>query len=105
MLTHNYKIDLMIPSQINKDVIFNEAISKIDNFCNIAIHSFITDRPREQNIGSIHIISGGDNKNSICYCPSKASGWKIQQPVQNMIFFVITERRFVYFNGENWEVI
>ena len=34
MLTNNYSLDLMLPSQPNKDVVFNEAITKIDSFCN-----------------------------------------------------------------------
>jgi Protein of unknown function (DUF2793) len=103
MQTNNYAITLMIPSQINKDVLFNEAICKIDSFCNIAILSFVPNIPEDLAIGTMHIISEGLNRNSICYNPSSAAGWKILNPIKNMIFFIISERRFFLFNGETWE--
>jgi hypothetical protein len=105
MYANNYKIDLMIPSQINKDVIFNEAIIKLDSFCNIAAESFILELPLEIIPGILYILSEGPNKHSICYSPSKASGWKIQKPTRNMIYYIKSESNFFCFNGENWEAI
>ena len=105
MITNNYGIELMIPSQVNKDVIFNEAISKLDGFCNMVIVSFIDSLPLELTIRSLHIISNGIDKNSICYCPSNASGWKLLKPTPNMIFYVKSERNFFCFNGDNWVAV
>ncbi len=105
MQTNNYGIDLMIPSQVNKDVIFNESIIKLDSFCNIAVNSFEPNIPEELRVGEMQIISEGENKNSICYCPSKASGWKLLKPTKNMIFYIKQERNFFCFNGEEWEAI
>jgi hypothetical protein len=105
MRTNNYGIDLMIPSAVSKDVIFNEAVSKFDSFCNIAVEDFIIELPLEVIPGVIYILSEGPNKNSICYSPSKASGWKRQNPIRNMIFYIKSERNFFCFNGEYWEAV
>jgi len=34
MKTTNFCMDLMVPSQLNKDIVFNEALLKIDSFMN-----------------------------------------------------------------------
>ena len=105
MLTHNYCLDLMLPSQVNKDVVFNEAITKIDSFCNFAINSFEGGVPAFLNVGAMHIICEGDHAMSICYCPSEAAGWKIQKPKKGMVFFVRSENKLFYFTGSQWEAV
>jgi len=105
MLTNNYGLDLMLPSQTNKDVVFNEAITKIDSFCNFAVNSFEGNIPSSLNVGAMHIICEGDHAMSICYCPSEAAGWKIQKPKKGMVFFVRSENKLFYFNGAQWEAV
>lgn len=105
MVTNNYGIDLMLPFQANKDVLFNEAIVKFDSFCNFAITSFIDKIPSKLTVGSMHIITDGEYKMSICYCPSEACGWKIQAAKKGMVFFVQSENRFFHFEGIKWDAI
>ncbi|MEY3197357.1 MAG: hypothetical protein RLZZ59_728 [Pseudomonadota bacterium] len=105
MLTNNYSMDLMTPSQPNKDVVFNEAITKLDSFCGIVVSSFEGSVPASITIGAVHIISSGSDKYKICYCPSAASGWRIQEPKEGMIFFVKSENGFFCFNGASWEKV
>lgn len=105
MQTTNYGIDLMLPSQANKDVVFNEAITKIDAFCNFAINSFEGKVPAKLNVGAMHIVCEGSHAMSICYCPSEAAGWKIQKPKKGMIFFVRSENKLFYFDGIKWEPV
>ena len=105
MLTNNYGFDLMIPSQANKDVVFNEAITKLDSFCNFSIDSFENNVPHMLNPGSMHIICDGTYAMSICYCPSEAAGWKIQKPKKGMVFFVRSENKLFYFDGRKWDAV
>ena len=105
MLTNNYGLDLMIPSQANKDVVFNEAITKLDSFCNFSLNSFESKAPHELKPGAMHIITEGDYAMCIYYCPSEASGWKIQKPKKGMVFFVHSENKFFYFDGSKWESV
>jgi hypothetical protein len=103
MLTNNYGMDLMTPSQASKDVVFNEAITKLDSFCNIVISSFESTIPTTLSAGAVHILNNGTYVNAICYCPSTIAGWKIQAPKKGMVFFVYNENAFFYFEGAKWE--
>ena len=105
MLTNNYGFDLMTPSQANKDVVFNEAITKLDSFCNFSINSFEAHVPYALTPGSMHILAEGDHAMAICYCPSEAAGWKIQKPKKGMVFFVRSENKLFYFDGAKWEPV
>lgn len=105
MLTNNYDLDLMLPSQPNKDVVFNEAVIKIDSFCNMAIESFQSEVPGPLNLGAMHIIAEGQYAMSICYCASMAAGWRIQAPKKGMVFLVRSENKFFHFDGTRWEVV
>ena len=105
MLTNNYGFDLMMPAQANKDVVFNEAITKLDAFCNFSINSFEGNIPYALTPGAMHIVREGDYAMSICYCSSEAAGWKIQRPKKGMMFFVRSENNHFYFDGDKWEAV
>lgn len=105
MITNNYEFDLMMPAQVNKDVVFNEAITKLDAFCNFSINSFASAVPYDLIPGQMHIITEGTHSMSICYCPSVASGWKIYKPKNGMILFVRSENKFFLFDGTKWNTV
>ena len=58
MQTTNFNIDLMIPNQINKDVIFNESLITIDEFLKFTIDGFIDSKDEQIEIGKKYIITG-----------------------------------------------
>jgi hypothetical protein len=41
MKTTNFNMELMVPNQVNKDVIFNESLLTIDNFLGITLNGFM----------------------------------------------------------------
>ena len=59
MKTYNYGIDLMIPMQINRDIVFNEALLTIDSFCNSIVISFIDRKPSNPVIREKYILTEG----------------------------------------------
>ena len=65
MKTTCFNMDLMVPNQINKDVIFNESLLKIDNFLNSTVNGFIEDIPDNPGIGEKYIITSGKYTDSV----------------------------------------
>ena len=63
MKTTNFSMDLMIPSQLNKDITFNEALLKIDSFMSLSVINFIDQKPEHLKNGEKFIISNGEHKN------------------------------------------
>jgi hypothetical protein len=92
----------MTPMQTNKEIVFNEAILKLDGFCNAVIKSFVAEIPSQYEIGDKYILSEGENRNNICYIFAEASGWQQLQPKKGMIFFCEQLGETIFFNGQNW---
>ena len=98
--TNFLDINLMVPWQNNKEIVFNEAMLKLDAFSfHIAVDEIVSSAPDEVDTASRYIISNGENKNSICYSLSKAKDWKFLKPKNNMIAFVKSESAFFIFLG------
>lgn len=105
MLTRNYNLDLMQPDQPYKDVVFNEALTKLDSFINLSIEAILEMPPEAPVPGNMHIVKNGPNPNYIYYCISEKFGWRIQKPIRGMIFFVNAENKFFRFDGTMWAPI
>jgi hypothetical protein len=105
MKTKNLKLDLVLPGQLNKEVFFNENLSKIDSFICSSIRAFVPDFPEDSYKAFKFIISEGKNKNKICYAPTGGRVWKLIEPEIGMIFFCADLRSFFYFNGDVWDEI
>jgi hypothetical protein len=104
MKTPYYDIDLMVPMQINKDIIFNEAITKIDNFLHFTVKDFILNLPQEQEVGTKYILSDGEYKNHIAYCTDNIKSWKYIKPAHGMVIFILSDKSFYLFSNA-WQKI
>ncbi|KAF8818422.1 hypothetical protein [Rickettsia endosymbiont of Cardiosporidium cionae] len=108
MQSNNYNINLMIPNRANKDVIFNEAISTIDNFLNIAIQGFISEIPKELPVDKKYILIKNDQSgynNKIIYKIHEQQNIKLLSPKESMIVFVIENNSFFIFSNDQWHKI
>lgn len=92
MKTTNFSMDLMVPLQLNKDTIFNEALLKIDSFMNLSVIDFIDHKPENLKNGEKFIISTGEYKNNICYKPMYSKTILLSEPKEGMLVFVIKIR-------------
>lgn len=105
MKTHNFAIDLMVPNQINKDIIFNESLLKIDQFLNNSITCFVPEAPNNMPVGSKFIISEGENKNHICYRSHESKEPAFLKPIDNMVVFCVESKSFFAFVSNEWTEI
>lgn len=102
MKTHHYNIDLMVPMQTDKEILFNEAQVKIDSFCNASVRGFIAHAPDTAPVvGDKYILSAGTNSGYICYCANLSKGWQMLEPQIGMIIFVCEANSFFIFNNDN----
>ena len=105
MKTHYYDNHLMVPMQINKEIIFNESIVRLDGFCNSSIKGFVEVAPSEYDIGDKYILTSQENKNAICYIFSHSHGWRVLSAKKGMCFFCDELSSFVVFDGANWKEV
>lgn len=105
MKTPFYEIDLMIPLQLNKDVVFNESLLKLDSLINPCVKDFLPQVPESLNVRDKFIITQGDDKNKICYRPSETKQIMIYQPKDGMITYVLNKKLFYIFSSNTWQAI
>ncbi len=105
MKTTNFSMDLMVPSQSNKDIVFNEALLKIDSFMNFSVVDFIDYKPEQLKNGEKFIISSGEHKDKICYKPLNSKVVLLQEPKLGMVVFIIKTRCFLIFADNEWKKI
>lgn len=105
MQTPNFNIDLMTPMQFDREIIFNEAILKLDNFCNIVIKAIVDSKPEVPAIGDKYIIKSGPNINQIYFCSDLAKGWQNFIPKHSIIAFILKENCFYLFDNNKWQKI
>ena len=98
-------MDLMVPNQVNKDVVFNESLLTIDNFLGSTLNGFIDNVPENLTAGEKYIITIGDHKNHICYKAHESKGITYFIPQKGALFFLLENRNFVLYNGDTWEYI
>ncbi|GAB4167830.1 MAG: hypothetical protein Tsb006_6700 [Rickettsiaceae bacterium] len=103
MKTNNLEMDLMVPSQLNKDIVFNESMLKIDSFINLSINGFVESLPDDIETGKKYIITQGEHANQICYRPVDSKPILLHQPKQGMIVALVQDRNFLIFDGLSWQ--
>ncbi|MCP5369221.1 MAG: hypothetical protein H6909_00805 [Rickettsiaceae bacterium] len=103
MKTNNLSLELMVPSQINKDIIYNEAILKLDDFSNLSICDFIETTPLELDAGVKYIIRSGENKNKICYRPHESKPIMIHEPRDGMVIYMLSMAKFLFYAKDVWQ--
>lgn len=105
MKTHNFKLDLMVPMQTDKEVIFNESLSILDNFCNTSVVSFASELPAKISPDQKYILDSGSNKNSICFCVDESKDWQFLKPFQGMVIFIQKNNNFFIFEQDTWRTL
>lgn len=105
MKTHYYEAFLMAPMQVNKEIIFNEGLVRLDGFCNSSIKGFAHSVPENYEIGDKYILTGQENKNAICYIFAQNHGWQILPAKKGMCFFCQEVEEFLFFDGDNWNKV
>ncbi len=103
MHTNNFHLQLMKPSQQNKEVFFNETIGVIDSFVVNSITDFVNKEPSDEFKNQKFIMLEGIYKNHICFSPFPSRKWSYMPPAFGMIYFVLALKNFVFFDGENWQ--
>jgi len=101
MQTLRANIDLMKDGQINKELVFNEAMIKIDSLINLTISDFVNEGDLETDDN--FIISNGVNKNKISYINVNSVSRQYFTPCNMMMVFIIKKNSFYIFNNQNWE--
>jgi hypothetical protein len=104
MQTNYYQIELMSPAQINKEILFNEAVTRLDGFCNSAIKAFTADLPQQWQIGDKYILTQGAQRNNICYILAQSHDWQILSAAKGMTFFCQSINNFITFTGSQWQL-
>lgn len=103
MQTKQLNIELMNDNQANKELIFNEAMIKLDSLSNIAINDFAYEKDisDDQN----YILLDEENKNKISF--KNINSDKRQHFIPNNIFivFVLKKEKFYIFDSKNWNEI
>lgn len=103
MKTNNFSIDLMTPGQLSKDIIFNEALLKIDSFMHCTVNDFTQSIPNQLVCGEKYIISEGEHRNKICYKPLASKSVLLHEPRIGMIVFILNGNFFLNFTNTGWE--
>ena len=102
MKTNNFSMDLMVPGQAEKDVVFNESLLLIDQFLNNSIIGFISDIPDKLEVGNKFIISDGKRRNQICFLSHESKELEFLTPSNNSIIFSKEQNCFFLFDTDNW---
>lgn len=105
MKTNHFDMDLMVPNQPNKDIVFNEALLTIDNFLGITVDGILTSTPDEIVVGTKYIITNGDYRNCICYRTQESKATEYYHPQNGALFFSLESHNFMLYNNNSWEEI
>lgn len=105
MKTNNFTLDLMVPNQEQKDITFNEALLKIDQFLNNNIDGFIDDVPEEISVGKKFIITKGEKKDYICFRSHESKDIEFLKPINNATFFSGQHQCFFTFTDNKWNKV
>ena len=102
MKTTNFNMQLMIPGQANKDIIFNESLLKIDSIINLTINSVIDHPPEKLNINEKYLVSKGKHQDKICYISHKSKAIEFISPFQGMMVFALKNHCFLLYENKKW---
>jgi len=102
MKTNSLALDLMIPGQDHKDLVFNESILIIDQFFNNTVSNFVEEVPEELQVGEKFIITGEARTNQICFLTHESRDIQFITPKAGMVLFLTSQLCFFLFDGEGW---
>lgn len=96
----------MEANQINKELVFNEAMVKLDSMMNIVIEDFIDHRDQVSNSSpSAYIVVSGTEKNHIIYKNINTQAYQSCIPQSNCIAYINSKSNLYIFNGQEWRVL
>jgi len=105
MKTKNLELELMLHSQQNKEVFFNEAIGIIDSFVVQSVAAFIPSIPTDADKKLKFIITEGELINYIGFCSFENKPWKYIEPKFGMIIYCTEIGEFIHYDGSTWKKV
>ncbi len=105
MKTQNLNINLMVPGQINKDIVFNEAILTIDAIASNAINNFIKRPLKSIKTGQKYIITAGKYKNQLYFKKSDASAPQFCMASPGCIIYNKNDGLLYYYANNEWQLL
>lgn len=102
MKTNNFSINLMVPGQAEKDIVFNESILLIDQFLSNSVNGFTKNIPESLKVGEKFIITDGDRKNQVCFLSHESKEIEFLKAKDNTIVFVKEQKCFFLFDTDSW---
>lgn len=105
MKTTLFQMNLMVPNQLNKDLIFNESLMTIDKFLNNTVDGTFADTPPTLEAGKKYIITGGEHKDKICFKLHESREIEFLMPQNGTMFFSLESGSFMLYRNNRWEQI
>ena len=103
MQTRRLNISLMEEQQINKELIFNESIVKLDSMMNIVIEDFIDAENHISPYSDLaYIINAGPQKNHIIYKNINTKNYQYFLPQSEFIIYIKSKSNFYIFHEGKW---
>jgi hypothetical protein len=107
--TENFNLPLLHQNQAMKEIIINEAISKIDAFISNTIIAEIESLPDTDKNGNLYLFRPKENSELYKYYDHLAcfivGRWEFVSPKNGMFFFMRNHKRFIIFNAPVWELV
>lgn len=105
MKTVNLNIDLMSPMQSHKEVMFNEAMLKIDSMSNVAVLDVCDDYKNLKVYEGVKYLSYLNQECIILFANTKDTKWRVIKAKDGMIFYVILQNKWVISSKNKWTII
>jgi hypothetical protein len=97
MYTPNYGLPMLYQNQSMKEIVVNESFYKLDYIINRVVLDFIDEIPDEPFDGDTYILK---NSKIAIYFNSR---WEEITPKRNMLFYVLSEKKFAVYT-DRWEL-
>jgi hypothetical protein len=107
--TQNFNLPLLHQNQAMKEVVINEAITKLDGLLNNSILAEIENLPQAVQNSQLYLLMPSTNVELATYANHLAfynnHKWEFIPPREGMIFFLKSRNKFMLFSQNKWSAI
>lgn len=106
--TNYFDIKLLKYNQVQKEIIVNEALMKIDALISRCAKSFISSIDELMNENDIYIVAEnptGECSNKAHHIMYYANGWRYVNPKKGLIFWIDAYQSNFIFDGNTWRLM
>jgi hypothetical protein len=104
MLSSFLNLELMHNQQVGKEIIFNEAIIKMEQLCSQLVIKFISHPYKDLKKG-LYIIDKNSDKYHNHLTFFIADRWRYIKPQENMMIFIEEKNAFFKFSEDGWKIV